>query len=140
MIKNIIRKLFWLKLHNWICLCFSVWKCAVSPIGDRIYVINDDHDKLLTLSSDGTLLSSFTDTNLHSPLCVCVTPAGQVLVSWFSLNTIIQMDREGRRKLATLATETHVEGFPLSVCYNINRNAIIVGMNQNTKILVLEVQ
>ncbi|XP_052221472.1 tripartite motif-containing protein 45-like [Dreissena polymorpha] len=118
----------------------TVWKCAVSPTGDRIYVINNTHGKLLTLSSDGTLLSSFTDTKLNFPWCVCVTPAGQVLVSWYSSNTITQMDREGRRKLATLATETHVEGCPLSVSYNINRNVIIVGMNWNTKILVLEVQ
>ncbi|KAH3842485.1 uncharacterized protein LOC127876453 [Dreissena polymorpha] len=115
----------------------TVWKCAMSPMGDRIYVINSDHHKLLTLSPDGTLISTFTDPELVHPWGVHVTPVGQVVVCGFTSYSLIQMDREGRRKIATVATKKDVMDFPMSVCYNINRNTIIVGMLKNTKILVL---
>ncbi|KAH3702536.1 tripartite motif-containing protein 45-like [Dreissena polymorpha] len=116
----------------------TVWKCAVSPAGDRIYVINYSHNKLLTLSTDGTLISTYTDPQLTYPWCVCVTPAGQVLVSCFLSKTIIQVDTKGRRKLATLANKTDLASGSISICYDINRNTILVGIINNTKILVLE--
>ncbi|KAH3874651.1 hypothetical protein DPMN_037902 [Dreissena polymorpha] len=39
----------------------SVAKCAVSLDGKRIYVTGVYSDGLITLSNDGTLLSTFTD-------------------------------------------------------------------------------
>ncbi|KAH3703494.1 hypothetical protein DPMN_078531 [Dreissena polymorpha] len=39
-----------------------VFKCAVSPAGDRIYVTNCNQHTLLTLAMDGNLISTFTDT------------------------------------------------------------------------------
>ncbi|XP_052237117.1 uncharacterized protein LOC127848606 [Dreissena polymorpha] len=118
----------------------SVSKCAVSPTGDRIYVTTHNQNKVLTLSTDGTLISTYTALfkQLQDPWCVCVTPEGQVLVGWFLSDTIIQLDREGRRQLATLANKNDNVNIPISVCYNINRNTIIVGMYNRTKILVLE--
>ncbi|KAH3894448.1 hypothetical protein DPMN_018605 [Dreissena polymorpha] len=42
-------------------VCFAVWKCAVSPTGDRLYIISWDQNTLLTLARDGTLLATYTD-------------------------------------------------------------------------------
>ncbi|KAH3892485.1 hypothetical protein DPMN_016603 [Dreissena polymorpha] len=67
----------------------SVFKCAASPTGDRIYVINSSQKKLLTLSTDGTLISTFTDFALQNPFGVHVTPAGQVLVCGFNSHIVI---------------------------------------------------
>ncbi|KAH3849154.1 hypothetical protein DPMN_091550 [Dreissena polymorpha] len=61
-------------------LCSAVLTCAVSPAGDRIYVTNLHKHKLITLTTDGTLISTFTDPELRLPQAVHVTPAGQVLV------------------------------------------------------------
>ncbi|KAH3782326.1 hypothetical protein DPMN_160240 [Dreissena polymorpha] len=65
-----------------------------------------DHHRLLTLSPNRTLLFTFIDPQLQYPWCDHVTTAGGVLVCGLTSQTIIQVDREGRRKLDTLATET----------------------------------
>ncbi|XP_052267358.1 uncharacterized protein LOC127869087 [Dreissena polymorpha] len=117
---------------------FTVWKCAASPTGDRIYVTNSSYNKLLTLSPDGTLISTFTDPELQYPWGVHATPDGQVLVCGYNSNTAIQVDGEGKRKLATLATMKDGLSFPVSVCYNSNTKEVIVGRMNNTKILALK--
>ncbi|XP_052267088.1 uncharacterized protein LOC127868936 isoform X2 [Dreissena polymorpha] len=107
--------------------------CAVSPSGDRIYVTNNRQHKLLTLAKDGTVISTFTDTELRGPSGVHVTPAGQVLVCGFASNTVIQVDREGKKKIATLATEKDgIKKYPRSVFYNQKSGSVIVGQcNEN---------
>ncbi|KAH3895215.1 hypothetical protein DPMN_019375, partial [Dreissena polymorpha] len=83
----------------------TVLKCAVSPTGDRLYIISHGQDKLLTLARDGTLLATYTDTALERPSDLHVTPAGQVLVCGNWSHTVLQVGWEGESKLATLATE-----------------------------------
>ncbi|KAH3802570.1 hypothetical protein DPMN_156248 [Dreissena polymorpha] len=83
--------------------------CAVSPIGDRIYVTQCSQHKLLTLAMDGTLISTFTDTQLQLPYGVHVTTAGQVLVCGSPSKTVIQVDRKGRKKLWQLCFHRKME-------------------------------
>ena len=114
-----------------------MFKCAVSPAGDKIYVTNFDKNKLITLATDGTLISTFTDPELQHPQAVHVTPSGQVLVCGNTSPTVVQVDREGRKRLATVVAKTDVVSFPISVCYN---HQIIVGLYGNDKINVFELQ
>ncbi|KAH3737613.1 hypothetical protein DPMN_044206 [Dreissena polymorpha] len=58
--------------------------------GDRLYIINRDQHKLLTLARDGTLLATYTDRALRGP-------ESRVLVCVWGSNTVLQ--------LATLATQ-----------------------------------
>ncbi|KAH3706356.1 hypothetical protein DPMN_065742 [Dreissena polymorpha] len=97
-------------------LCFAVHRCAVSPTGDKLYITSWNPDKLLTLARDGTPLAAYTDTELEHPYGLHVTPAGQVLVCGLLSNTLVQVDSEGRSKLATLATEMDEVWIPASVC------------------------
>ncbi|KAH3791880.1 hypothetical protein DPMN_145371 [Dreissena polymorpha] len=62
----------------------------MSPTGpsDKIYVTNRTKNKLLTLTTDGTLISTFTDPELSSPQAVHVTPSEQVLVCGNYSNTL----------------------------------------------------
>ncbi|KAH3739390.1 hypothetical protein DPMN_046042 [Dreissena polymorpha] len=76
----------------------------MSPSGDRIFVTNYTHHKVLTLARDGTILCTCTDPDLQSPNGIHVTAQEQVLVCGADSNTILQLDVEGRKKLATLAT------------------------------------
>ncbi|KAH3873807.1 hypothetical protein DPMN_037047 [Dreissena polymorpha] len=126
-------------MHN-IFYAYVVFRCAVSPAGDRIYVTNYFQHKLLTLATDGTVISSFTDPELQGPRGVNVTPAGQVLVCGFDSNTVIQVDREGRKKLATLDSQKYGAINPVSVCCNTHIHQIIVGLISNNKIIVMELQ
>ncbi|KAH3749118.1 hypothetical protein DPMN_183609 [Dreissena polymorpha] len=118
--------------------CIAVYKCAVSHTWDKLYITNSSQHKLLTLARDGSVLATFTDPALQGPGGIHVTPAGQVLVCGYVSNTIIQVDDEGRKKLAILATKEDGVVFPQSVCYNRHTASILVGLNNNS-ILVFKV-
>ncbi|XP_052286426.1 uncharacterized protein LOC127881995 isoform X2 [Dreissena polymorpha] len=114
-------------------------KCAVSPTGDRLYITNWVHDKLLTLARDGTLLATYTDPALRNPSGLHVTPAGQVLVCGWLSDTVLQVGWEGESKLAMLATEEDGLRNPWSVCYSSTTSSIIVGL-WGDNILVFRVE
>ncbi|XP_052215472.1 uncharacterized protein LOC127833982 isoform X2 [Dreissena polymorpha] len=113
-------------------------QCAVSPTGDRLYIISRHQKKLLTLARDGTLLATLTDPAILFPRGLHVTPAGQVLVCGGLLPTVIQVDWEGKIKLATLVTWWGGMS-PVSVCYSSSTSSIIVGQWEDT-ILVFRVE
>ncbi|KAH3832939.1 hypothetical protein DPMN_106235 [Dreissena polymorpha] len=122
-------------------LCFAVYKCAVSPTGDRLYIITSYlKNKLLTLARDGTLLATYTDPALRDPTGLHVTPAGQVLVCGYRSHTVLQVGWEGESKLANLATEEDGLWYPWSVCYSSTTSSIIVGQWEDNNILVFRVE
>ncbi|KAH3820319.1 hypothetical protein DPMN_122065 [Dreissena polymorpha] len=96
--------------------------------------------KLITLATDGTLISTFEHSELQKPCGLDVTPAGQVLVCGYSSHTVIQIDGEGRHKLATLASQKDGLDNPASVCYNTNTRQMIVGLTNNNKIIVMDLK
>ncbi|XP_052248407.1 uncharacterized protein LOC127856311 [Dreissena polymorpha] len=113
----------------------TVSSCAVSPDGDKIYVANISSNQLVTLSREGTVISTLTVPGLSSPIGVLpglhVTDAGQVLVCGYYTNTVAQVDRDGRKRLAEVFTENNNVIFPMSVYYSKHTRSIIVGMNNN---------
>ncbi|KAH3749114.1 uncharacterized protein LOC127847305 [Dreissena polymorpha] len=119
---------------------YTVMRCAVSPTGDKLYITNLLQHKLLTLARDGSVLATFTDPALQYPRGVHVTPAGQLLVCGgkYSDPFILQVDSEGKRKLATLGTEKNC--MPQSVCYNRHTASIIVGLHEKNNTMVFKVQ
>ncbi|XP_052259817.1 uncharacterized protein LOC127864178 isoform X3 [Dreissena polymorpha] len=120
---------------------FAVFKCAVSPTGDRLYITNWNQYKLLTLARDGTLLATYSDPALVVPWGLHVTPAGQVLlVCGARSHTVLQVGWEGKSKLATLATEEDGVRYPWSVCYSSTTSSIIVGQKWDDNILVFRVE
>ncbi|KAH3710262.1 uncharacterized protein LOC127857157 [Dreissena polymorpha] len=118
----------------------AVWNCEVSPSGDRIYVTNYNRSMLLTLARDGTVISNFTDTELKNPRGVHLTPAGQVLVCGQSSNTVIQVDREGKKKIATLATQKDGLQSPHTVFYNRKSGSVIIGQYNDENIRVFNIK
>ncbi|XP_052260582.1 uncharacterized protein LOC127864742 [Dreissena polymorpha] len=118
----------------------TVDNCAVSPTGDRLYIISYQQDKLLTLARDGTLLATYTDPALQLPRGLHVTPAGQVLVCGELFSNVLQVGREGKSKLATLATQEDGLRLPASVCYSSTTSSIIVGQDWDDNILVFRVE
>ncbi|KAH3716660.1 hypothetical protein DPMN_059386 [Dreissena polymorpha] len=122
----------------------SVTSCAVSPDGDRIYVINPNSNQLVTLSREGTVISTLTVPALSSPIGVLpglqvhVTDSGQVMVCGYWSSTIIQMDRDGRQRLAEVVKEDDGVSGPISVFYSKHTGSIIVGMMNNNDIVVFK--
>ncbi|KAH3876267.1 hypothetical protein DPMN_000105 [Dreissena polymorpha] len=117
----------------------TVHKCVVGPNCGRLYITNLDQNNLLTLNVDGALLSTFTDPQITDAFTVYVTPLGQVLVCDGSSKTIIQVDGEGKSKLATLATEQDGVSGPMSLYYNTNTDSLIVALWDNNTMLVFDV-
>ncbi|KAH3896410.1 hypothetical protein DPMN_020587 [Dreissena polymorpha] len=119
---------------------WTVYKCAVTPTGDRLYITSYyPHNKLLTLARDGTLLATYTDPALYGPNGLHVTPAGQVLVCGELSDTVLQVGWEGKSKLANLATWGDGVRYPRSVCYCSTTSSIIVGQ-WGDNILVFRVE
>ncbi|XP_052260006.1 uncharacterized protein LOC127864388 [Dreissena polymorpha] len=119
---------------------YTVYKCAVSPTGDRLYITNWYNNKLLTLARDGTLLATYTFPALGGPHGLHVTPAGQVLVCGNWSHTVLQVGWEGKSELSTLATQRHGVWWPTSVCYSSTTSSIIVGQQWDDNILVFRVE
>ncbi|KAH3845950.1 hypothetical protein DPMN_088245 [Dreissena polymorpha] len=112
----------------------SVCKCAVSPDGSRLYVTNYCRHKLLTLSLDGTVLSSLEDHALRGPLGVHVAETGQLLVCGLESNNVVQVDGEGG--VVTLASKEDGLCQPGSLYYSARTGRLIVG-HTSDNILVL---
>ncbi|KAH3696306.1 uncharacterized protein LOC127861527 isoform X3 [Dreissena polymorpha] len=115
----------------------SVWKCSVSPTGDRIYVTNNSQHQLLTLNVDGTVLSTFQDPELRGPYGMHVTSAGYVLVCGQYSETVLQLGRKGEQKVATLVEKKDGLPDPVSVYYSEkNRTIMVEGLNTNRLFLL----
>ncbi|KAH3873578.1 hypothetical protein DPMN_036816 [Dreissena polymorpha] len=117
----------------------TVGSCAVSPDGDRIYVTNQNSKQLVTLSRDGKVISSLTVPALGSKALLPglhVTDSGQVLLCGYSPGTIVQVDRDGRQRLAEVITKDVT--CPTSVYYSKHTGSIIVGMLNNNDITVFQ--
>ncbi|KAH3835483.1 uncharacterized protein LOC127879113 [Dreissena polymorpha] len=120
----------------------TVTSCAVSPDGTRIYVADRTNNKLKTLSKDGTVISTLTDSALqwegiHALPSLHVTETGQVLVCCALSDTIIQVDIDGRKILAHVVKSKDGVIMPTSVYYSA-RKLLIVGRFRNKKILVFK--
>ncbi|KAH3720408.1 uncharacterized protein LOC127856275 [Dreissena polymorpha] len=128
------------KLHEDTSDNYTVWKCAVSPSGDTIFITNQSHSKVHTLDRDGLVLNTFTDPDLKNPYGMHVTALGQVLVCGGVSHNTLQLDGEGKKKLATLATKREGLWIPQSVCYNTSTASIIVGQLYGNQIFVFKVK
>ncbi|XP_052781446.1 uncharacterized protein LOC128217997 [Mya arenaria] len=81
----------------------TVKKCAISNDGKTIYITNSSKHQLITLDNNGNKLASLTDPDMETPTGVHVTTAGHVFVCCWNSCTVLQVDRDGKKKLATLA-------------------------------------
>ena len=73
-------------------------------------MINTISQQLVTLSRDGTVISTLTVPDLSSPIVelpgLHVTDSGQVLVCGVGSHAIIEVDKDGRRRVAEVVPKT----------------------------------
>ncbi|KAH3892992.1 uncharacterized protein LOC127867583 [Dreissena polymorpha] len=110
----------------------AVYKCAVS--GSLLYVTSFKHDKLLTMSMDGTILISFKDPALRGLSAVHMSESGLLLVCGYDSHNLVLV--YGVRGLLTLASEKDGLFHPESVFYSERSDRLIVG-NKSDNILVI---
>ncbi|XP_052770794.1 uncharacterized protein LOC128210488 [Mya arenaria] len=116
----------------------TVYRFAFSPDGERIYVANSHEHKLVTLDKVGQVLSTLEDPELQWHTGVCVSPSGHVFVCGAKSHTVLQVDREGRQKLATVVRKADGLYSPRSVWFNEQTSSLIVGNADSDSIVVFK--
>ncbi|KAH3820542.1 RING finger domain and kelch repeat-containing protein DDB_G0271372-like [Dreissena polymorpha] len=123
----------------------TVSSCAVSPDGERIYATNVVSKQLVTLSRDGTVISTLAQPaqDLCYPIWLPglhVTDSGQVLLCGLWSETVHQVDRDGRQILAEVVKQHIDVSYPTSVYYSKRTSSMIVGMQEYNEIVVFKTQ
>ncbi|KAH3827872.1 E3 ubiquitin/ISG15 ligase TRIM25-like isoform X2 [Dreissena polymorpha] len=120
----------------------TVWKCSVSPSGDKIVVINKKNkcQMLVLVDRKGRGgIFDYSNTELQDPSTVYFTPFGEVLVCGATSNNVILVDVNERRTIATLATQDHGIHAPLSIWYSDGNHKLVIGQRNNNNLIVLTV-
>ena len=118
----------------------SVNRVTVSVDGHRIYLSNY-HDSLITLDATGKVLSTLKDPELRHTTGVALASNGTVFVCGRDSNVVIQADRNGRKKLATLAKAKDGVDCPCALGFNKKTNELVVTQDSDkTHLLVLRLK
>ncbi|XP_052780008.1 uncharacterized protein LOC128217135 [Mya arenaria] len=115
---------------------FTVQKCAISNDGKTIYIINSSKHQLITLDNNGNKLALLTDPDMRYPTGVHVTPAGHVFVCCYDSDTVLQVDKDGEKKLATLAREENGLYSPYDLLFSSSTSSLIVGGIKDTLLVI----
>ncbi|XP_052815203.1 uncharacterized protein LOC128242172 [Mya arenaria] len=117
----------------------TVAQFAINQDGKRIYICNFYNDKIITIDNNGSILATLQDPDIVGPYGVQVSEGGHVFVSSCITNTVVQVDQEGRKKLATLVRNGEGINYPQAVWYSTHTGRLIVGGIQKD-ILVMKLQ
>ncbi|XP_052780966.1 uncharacterized protein LOC128217690 [Mya arenaria] len=124
------------RLYDDISGTFTVMKCAISNDGETIYITNYTGHELITLNNKGKKQASLTDPDMKSPIGVHVTSAGHVFVCCSSSGTVLQVDKDGKKKLATLARKEDGVCRPYSLFFSSRTSSLIVGGEKDTVLVI----
>ncbi|XP_052781230.1 uncharacterized protein LOC128217853 [Mya arenaria] len=114
----------------------TVRKCGISNDGKTIYITNSGKHKLITLDNKGNKLDLLTDPDMKHPTGVHVTPAGHVFVCCKDSNTVLQVDKDGKKKLATLARKEDGLNLPQELFFSSRTSSLIVGGWNGTLLVI----
>ncbi|XP_052780295.1 uncharacterized protein LOC128217292 [Mya arenaria] len=114
----------------------TVEKCAISNDGKTIYITKSSQHQLITLDNKGNKLALLTDPDMTQPTGVHVTPAGHVFVCCWDSNTVLQVDKDGKKKLATLARKENGVHGPRNLFFSSRTSSLIVGGRKDTLLVI----
>lgn len=115
---------------------FTIWRVAVADDGQKIYIADYSYDRLVILDNKGGKLTTFSDRDLEGPSGICVTDNGTVLVCGENSNTVVQVDKDGKKKLATLVNNTKRISRPEALWFNREASKLIVGQDNNRLLVI----
>ncbi|XP_052781494.1 uncharacterized protein LOC128218025 [Mya arenaria] len=118
---------------------YTVRRFAISNDGKTIYITNYSNNQLITLDNLGNKLATFTDPDLRGPSGVHATTSGHVFVCCYYSQTVLQVDKDGKTKLATLARQQDGVYFPQALYFSSRSSSLVVGGVKDT-LLVINVQ
>ena len=110
-----------------------------SSQGDKIYVTSGYDTNVTTLDYTGRILSTLETDDLNNPTGLTYLDNENIVVCGCESHTIVQVDKDGKRKLSTLATSSDGVFAPWSLYFNTKTRALIVGQTSDT-ILVMKLK
>ncbi|XP_052778737.1 uncharacterized protein LOC128216208 [Mya arenaria] len=113
----------------------TVLRIAISNEGKTIYITNYSNNQLITLDNLGNKLATFTE-ELQIPYGVHVTTAGHVFVCCYVSNSVLQVDKDGKTKLSTLAREQDGVYGPKALFFSSRTSSLVVGGWKNTLLVI----
>ncbi|XP_052778625.1 uncharacterized protein LOC128216073 [Mya arenaria] len=126
-----VKRLYTDKSGEW-----TVKKCAISNDGKTIYMTNNSKHQLITLDKKGKKLALLTDPDMEEPTGVHVTPAGHVFVCWCYYDAVLQVDKDGKKKLATLARKEDGLDSPNDLFLSSRTSSLIVGGGKDILLVI----
>ena len=126
---------------------YTVFRCAISPDGSRIYITNNDHSQLVILNKDGTKLFTLTHPELKNPLYVHASLPDHVFVSCHHSNTVVHVlvkidetQKVDLRLTPLVMMKGEEKGLtdPTALCFNSSKNTLVVGLFKNDNIVELQ--
>ncbi|XP_052778680.1 uncharacterized protein LOC128216133 [Mya arenaria] len=114
----------------------TVGKCVISNDGKTIFITNNSKHQLITLDNKGNKIALLTDPDMKEPTGVHVTPVGHVFVCCFASNTVLQVDKDGKKMLATLARKEDGMYRPRDLFFSSSTSSLIVGGFKDTLLVI----
>ena len=103
-----------------------------SSQGDKIYVTSGYDTNVTTLDYTGRIISTLETDHLNNPTGLTYLDNGNIVVCGCESHTIVQVDKDGKRKLSTLATSSDRVFAQWSLYFNTKTRALIVGQTSDT--------
>ncbi|XP_052781903.1 uncharacterized protein LOC128218297 [Mya arenaria] len=110
----------------------TVERCSFRGDGNVVYITDRENARIICLDRSGNKLNTFTDPAMSSPTGIHVTPAGHVFVCSQTDNLILQIDKDGNRKLATLHVKKENLTSPRALLFSSRTSGLIVGGYSNS--------
>ncbi|XP_052781938.1 uncharacterized protein LOC128218326 [Mya arenaria] len=114
----------------------TVRNIAISNDGKTIYITNFSNNQIITLDNLGNKLATFTDPDLRGPYGVHSTTAGHVFVCCLHSDTVLQVDKDGMTKLATLARIQDGVYSPQDLYFSSRTSSLVVGGRKDTLLVI----
>ncbi|XP_052782000.1 uncharacterized protein LOC128218382 [Mya arenaria] len=113
----------------------TVQRIAISNDGKTVFITNFSNNQLITLDNLGNKLATFTDHYLRGPHGPATT-AGHVFVCYFDSDTILQVDKDGKKKLATLARKLDGVLSPKALFFSSRTSSLVVCGSKDTLLVI----
>lgn len=118
----------------------SVLRLAISKGGKNIYVVNGYiTNSLVTLDDHGNAHSTLQDEELVVPTSIAAADDGSVFVCGRKSCSIIQVDKDGKKKLTTLATVENGIVSPDALFFDGTTSELLVGQAEDS-LLVMKIK
>lgn len=106
---------------------FAIFRFTIADNGKRLYLTNKKSNLLIVIDDNGNRLFMFSDPEMRFPSGITVAGDGSLLVCGYESETVLHIDSEGRRKLATIARSCDGLKSPWALWFCRKTSELIIG-------------